>query len=222
MKLQPIVIKLRAAETRFNNKIAGAAELALAMSNTLYDEMAFVIQLSEVASRKEYDSGINQKVIERFAVVVALKNDTTSSDKTGITANDLLFTVRAQLWKALLGWQMNEGEESLVYYSGGRLLQINPAYLWFQFEFEVETRLGDEDGVVLEDTDMFNSLYTQYVLTPSDDIPVTGEIPRLPASLTLPDLALLIDMTDDDTDGSYSREFGYGFDLYDRANKRLG
>lgn len=223
MKLQPIVLKLRVAETRFNNKIAGAAQLALAMTNTLYEEMAFVIQLSEVASRKEYDSGINQKITERFAIVVALKNDTESTDKTGIIANDLLFTVRAQLWKALLGWQMDEGEESLIYYSGSRLLRIDPSYLWHQYEFEVEMRVDNDDGVDLGETDAFNSIYAQYVLTPDSQIPITGETPKLPASLSDPDWATLIDLTDDDSAGGFATgAFGFGFDLYNKDEKRLG
>ena len=50
MKLGPIVLKLRAADTRFENRIAGAAELAAALEGTLQKEMAFVIQLDENAT----------------------------------------------------------------------------------------------------------------------------------------------------------------------------
>lgn len=223
MKLQPVVLKLRAADTRFGNKIAGAAQLAYALSNTLYEEMAFVIQLNEVASKKEYDSGVNQKIIERFAVVVALKNDTSSEDKTGIIAYDLIHTVRAQIWKALLGWQMGEGEESLIYYGGGKIFSLNAAYLWYQFDFEVESRIDNDDGVEEGETDMFNTIYAQYVLTPNSQIPVTGETPRLPANLEEPDWSTLIDLTDNGTAGAFSTgAFSFGFDLYNSANKRLG
>ena len=69
MRLAPIVLHLRLSNTRFGNFIAGAGELALAMSNTLQREMAFVIPLGERADKNDLDLSINQIVVERFAVL---------------------------------------------------------------------------------------------------------------------------------------------------------
>lgn len=181
MKLSPVVLKLRLGETRFENQIVGVAELGEIMKRqlTLQADTAFVVQLAEIANKHEYDSTINQKVKEVFAVVVALANDSSDRDKTGLTAYDLLHDTRQDLWDLLIGWQMPDAE-SLVYYVGGRVLDINPAYLWYQFEFGVDTRVcpvrQDVSGM-----DDFNTIYAEYILAPDEDnLPVSGGNPLLP------------------------------------------
>lgn len=211
MRLAPIVLKLRLANTRFKNKIAGAAELAFALRGTLMEEMAFVVQLSETASPNTLDSGISQKITERFGIIIMLKNDVSQKDKTGLTAYDSLFEIRAELFKALLGWQMDEAE-SLVSYSGGKVLGINRAQFWWQMEFEVTTRIDDDDGVdVGEDKlDNFDSIYAQWVIAPSAKLPV-GEIP-----IDNPDMSSIVDFTDNPDDGAFGKGFGLRFDVYER------
>ena len=121
MRLSPIVLKLRLAETRFGNRIAGAAELAYALQGTLQKEVAFVIQLAETASPNKLDNEVEQGLAERFAVIVALDNATTDKDKTGLIAYDALFEIRAEIWKAILGWQMDGPESYPITYGGGRV-----------------------------------------------------------------------------------------------------
>lgn len=178
MRLGPIALKLRLAETRFENRIFGVAELALALEYTLTKESAFVIQLNETASANTMDNSINQKIGERFAVIVALANDISDKDKVGLTAYDSLFAVRAELLAALLGWQI-PGTESLVSYGGGRVAGINRAYLWYQFEFVVETRIDDDDGVDVgaDDLPPFDTIYAQYMLSPSAKLDLVTGIP---------------------------------------------
>lgn len=150
MKLGVVALKLRVANTRFGNLIAGAAELDLAMSNTLVREAAFVIPLAEEASRNEYDNHINQVITERFGVVVAVKSDSTDKDKTGILAYDQLHSARSDIFKGILGAEFNWAE-SPVYYRGGRLLGFDRAYLWYQFEFEVEVRISSTPNQISAD-----------------------------------------------------------------------
>ena len=214
MKLGPIVLKLRLQNTRFRENIAGAAELALAIKNTLMKEAAFVIPLDETCARNNYDSGINQKYFEKFAVVVAIRNDLSIRDHTGITSYDLLHDVRAEIFKAILGLQISTSE-SLIYYSGGKLLDINPAYLWYQFEFEMESRLTNEDGVDEGYTDNLEEIYTQFVLSPSFNIPYDGS---LPVTAFGPDMTTLIDLGDDPDNGAFARAYGIGFDWYPKTD----
>lgn len=211
MKLGPIVLKLRLAETRFENRIAGAGELAFALKGALQAEMAFVVQLNETASPNTLDSSISQKITERFGIVVMLQNDISQKDKTGLTAYDSLFEIRTQLFSALLGWQMS-GAEGLVSYAGGRVLGINRAQFWYQFEFEVNTRIDEDDGVDVgrDDLGNFDTLYTQWVLTPSADLPVEN----LPVNAFDPDMTSIVDFTDDPNAGAFSAGFGLGFDIY--------
>ena len=209
MKIGPVVLKLRLADTRFENRIAGAAELAYALQGALQKEMAFVIQLTETVTSNTLDNGISQKITERFGVVVMLDNSTTQKDKTGLTAYDSLFEIRSQLFGALLGWQM-DGADSLVSYGGGKVLGINRAQFWYQFEFEADLRICDSVDVGRDELEDFDSIYAQWVMTPSAKIPAV----RIP--IDDPDMESIIDFTDDPTDGEFGRGFGIKFDIADK------
>jgi hypothetical protein len=142
MKLSPIILQLRSASTSFGNNIAGAAELVAAEKETYSVDRAFVVQLAENATPNDQTLGINQSINEIFAVIVALNN---TGDRRGQTAYDGVFTIRAEIFSGILGWKI-PGAEGLVEYSAGRLLDMNRAYLWYQFEFLVSTRITDADG----------------------------------------------------------------------------
>jgi hypothetical protein len=142
VKLSPIILQLRSASTSFGNNIAGAAELAAAEKETYSVDRAFVVQLAENATPNDQDIGINQVINETFAVVVGLNNTT---DHRGQTAHDRLFDIRAEIFSAILGWIV-PGSEATIAYSAGRLLDMNRAYFWYQFEFTVPIRITDADG----------------------------------------------------------------------------
>ena len=216
MQLGPIALSLRLGSTRFGNRIAGAAELAFAIENTLTDECAFVVPLSDICPANNYDSGINQKLVERFGVIVAIKNDSIRTDKTGITAFDVLHTVRGQIWSAILNYHIS-GAESNIYYVGGNLLKIDRAWMWYQFEFEYTSRITDSDGVAESDTDELEEIYTQLEMTPSVNIPYDDD---LPVTAFSPDMTTYIDLTDDPNDGPFSWDFSEAFDINDKDEFR--
>jgi len=216
MRLSPIVLRLRAAPlTRFGNAIAGAAELGLALDNSLLKEVAFVVQISETAGGNDYDTEVSQIVTETFSVIVALKNDLSQSDKTGITAYDSLFDVRREIVDSLLGWKMQDepgmSVEGLVEYGGGKILDVNSAWLWYQFDFNVDIRLQREIDV--SGLDKLDKIYTQYIMTPSKDIPLTGP-GGIPVDTSLVDMSQLIDFTTR-PEAPYNSGFGFGFKLYE-------
>ena len=217
MKLGPIALKIRLAETRFGNYIFGAAELAMALEYTLKKESAFVIPLSETTKSNNMDNGINQRITERFAIVVALDNGSSDRDKVGLAAYDDLDDVRAEIFSAILGWQI-PGAESIISYAGGRIAGINRAYLWYQFEFDYETRIDDDDGIDtgVNDLDWFDSIYAQYVLSPSLGLDaIQGGAPGLPVSIVDPDMTQVIDFTTNpDVEGPFGKGFGIIFDTY--------
>lgn len=197
MRVGPIVLKLRLAETSFANRIGGAAELALAMQYTLQTEMAFVVQMAETASANQLDSGINQMVTERFGVIVALDNAASDKDKVGFAAYDRLFAIRTEIFEALLGWQMT-GAETLVSYAAGRVIRVDRAYLWYQFEFVVGTRITDDDGVDVGDDalDTFDEIYAQWIMTPSDKMDDIGTVAPILPIIIDPDMTTIIDFTE--------------------------
>ena len=190
MKIGPIVLRLRLCNTRFTNYIAGAAELSYALQGSLQKEMAFVIQLSETVEPNKLDSGISQIVTERFGIIVALDNSQEQKDKTGLTAYDQLYEVRQELFGALLGWQM-EGMDSLVSYAGGKVLGINRAQFWYQFEFEADFRIMDMVDVGRDELEDFDSIYAQWIMAPS------GKLPAVRIPVDDPDMETIIDFTDD-------------------------
>lgn len=215
MKLSPIVLRLRAANlTRFGNRIVGAAEMALALANSLVNETAFVVQINEKADVNSYDSSADQKITEIFSVIVALKNDISQADKTGLTAYDSVYDIRTELLRNLLGWKMDDDGNTealtLVEYSGGKVLDINPGWLWFQFDFQVQFRIQmviDTDGM-----DSFVSLYTQAVMSPNEHIPLIGA-DNLPVDTSWPDINSIIDFSENTNPYAFTRAFGYGFKI---------
>ncbi len=200
MKLSAVALKLRIADTSFANRIGGAAALGLATESTLLVETVFVIPLLENASANEYENHINQVITERFGLVVALKMDEDPTDETGIQAFDRLHDVRQEFFDTLLGWEM-PGTEGLCAYGGGLLLDFNRAWLWYQFAFEVKTRLEDILELDMTDVVPFNRLYAQWVLGPWEGSnaelreAIRGVAPHLPVNETDPaDSLRLIDM----------------------------
>lgn len=216
MKLAPIALKLRLAETRFGNLIAGAAELSQAISATLKKEMAFVIPISDSVSPNGVDNGINQVLEEKFAVVVALDNAMTDKDKTGLTAYDLVHDVRAEIFRAILGWQI-PGTEDVVEYAGGRAVGLTRSNLWYQFDFMTTTRLSDDDGVDVGADELpdFQTIYAQWVLSPSANLPVGG----IPVAAFSPDMESIIDLTDDPRAGAFGAGFNLFFETYDKDRR---
>ncbi len=235
MRISPIVMRIREARTRFGNYVAGSAELDLAIKNTLKKDAAFVIPINEDASSHNYDSGINQTIAERFGVIVALANDSSDKDKTGITAYDLLHEIRSELFRSLLGWQII-GAESLIYYAGGKFLMIQNDYLWWQFDFEFKSRLLEFDGYCdvndadrvdegdlipkkqISQLDSFDKINTEYILWPSANLPWQGSIPVGDTGIT--DMETWIDLTDDPKAGAFDRGFSSDFDFYKILNRR--
>jgi hypothetical protein len=242
MRINPIIVRLRQANTVFGNRIGGAAELELVRNSTgINADQAFVVTVSESVDGNVSEGSVTQRLVERFAVVAVLKNDTQQRDKLGFLANDRLHDVRSQLFRALLGRQF-VASDGPIEYAGGQLLPLNPAYLWYQFSFQFPSRIiefsdaafcdvqGSEDLIEEELRGMTQPsqfpdllrLYTNYILSPNADLPYTGDLPLDDGypDVSLPDFAQLIDSSDDPNPGAFGRGFGSGYDFYKILNRR--
>jgi len=239
MRLGPIVLRIRLANTRFKQFVGGAAELDSALKGTLTGEQAFVVPLAEEVNANDYDNNINQKISERFAVVAVFKNDRSDADKTGLTAYDQLHEVRSEIFKAILGWQVIGGE-SLISYAGGQILNMDAAYMWYQFDFQYTTRLQEFDNFTdvayhdhesegeLRDRTQVSQLadlltiYANYIKWPGPDLPYTGNWPIEDdyPDVVLPDFAQVVTREDDPNPGAYGRGYGSGFDFYRILNRK--
>lgn len=223
MRLDLIVLRLRATTELFKNRVGGVAEYAFARENTLTQEMAFVLPIQESSPVNEYDNTIQQPLAEQFGVVVAVKNDRDFKDKTGFAAYNGLHNARADIYKAYLGYDSanfitdddNFCSNSIVYYRGGQLLDFDRAYLWYQFTFEYRVSLQSDavqDDLAALKT-YLDTIWAQYEITPSANIP-TDE--QLPVHLFTPDMEQLVDIKQEEIDResrSYSPGFSLGYDI---------
>lgn len=193
MKLGPIAQKLRLINSLyFEDRVAGAAELSFVMGEEnvpIEKDTVYIVPLSENASRNNLDTGIKQEITEAFGVVVVLVAAVSQRDKTALTAYDKLDNIRADIFSAILGWQLPIADypnvESLISYGGGRLIDINRAFLWYLFEFTVDSRIGDEDGVNvgMDNLESLDLIFAQYTDNLSA-IPISGVSPKLPVNQT--------------------------------------
>lgn len=219
MKLSPIVLILREGETVFGDQIAGAAEFKTIQKDTLEVNTAYVIQVDAIATPNTTQGTVQQKIVEEFGVVVAIKNDESQADKTGLIAYDQLHDIRQQLWTLLVGLNLDSTlntdgytVEGPVEYRGEVLLDINPAWLWYMYSFSFPATLQEVEKDY--DLDDFNTLSAQWVIAPNAQIPLEGAA-ALPEALEKSDMESIIDLTENLLAGSFAGGFDAGFDLYE-------
>ena len=231
MQLGRIVLRIRTNNTTFGSNVFGGAELALVVNNTLTANkpVAFVIPLEDDCTANIMDSNTIQLMIERFAVIVAVRTDYPADDETGLVAFDSLHDIRDELFSTLIGYDL--GYEGPIYYRRGKLLGIDRAYMWYQFEFEYTSRIvtntdgfGEietnevDDPAPVSSLPDFNQIYTQYILSPSVKLREIQNDPAfdLPVEYLTPDLTQLIDLTEYPGAGAFSDAFFQAFDFYIR------
>lgn len=138
MKLSPIVAQLRADCPTFAQRVtAGIDWDAVVDSAHLALPAAYVIAAADVAGDNKAQTGVLQDMTDLFSVVVVLE----SGDERGQTANDALHDVRAELWRALVGW-VPGAEYSPIEYVKGELLHISRARTVYQYSFIADFQLG--------------------------------------------------------------------------------
>lgn len=220
MKLSTIILALRAGETYFNQNIGGAIDLARVEENTLTAEVAFVVPLGEDALANDGDVSVNQVIRERFAVVCIIKNDSSSKEKAGLLAYDSLDNVRADLLRVLVNLDL--GYDSTIEYQGGKLLDVNRAWLWWQYEFIFNSRISADGAgiatVEYRDVDEredplqlpeLNQIYTDIILSPSNDLPYDGQLPA--SSFISVNASTIVDTDDDPNPGAFDSGFAKAF-----------
>lgn len=149
MKLNLIIDQLRtlcpafAAVAPARARVAGAADFKMVPETVALEvPCAFVIPLEDSPEPPQALNAVRQQMVESFAVVVALDN---TADERGQASATTLHDLRAQLWKALLGWKP-EADYDGIRYEGGSLLQLDRKRMWYRFEFGAPMEIGPSDG----------------------------------------------------------------------------
>lgn len=145
MNLNLVINQLRLHCPSFDGRVAGAARFKrLKEDANLVVPAAYVIYLDDNPSETSSLNDVRQRMVESFAVIVALSNVPDERGQAAI--NQGHEAIRAEVWKALLGWQPDKAVYNGIIYQGSHLLDMDRSRLWYQFEFGVEMEIGPSDG----------------------------------------------------------------------------
>jgi hypothetical protein len=141
MKITPVVLQLRQYCPLFAGRIAGGIDFDAVKASQQVDRPgAFVIATGDDATENDIENGVRQNIIDSFDVVVILD----TKDSRGQLAVDVLHEIRAQLWRALVGWKPAP-EYDLITYDGGSLVQIDRALVIYRYSFSSAFQLARND-----------------------------------------------------------------------------
>lgn len=138
MKLNPIVAHLKVTCPTYAGRVAAGIDWdAVSESAKLPMPAAYVIAAADAATPSQAQNVVLQSVIDQFAVVVVLD----AGDERGQEANDQLHDIRAELWRALVGWQPGT-EYTRIEYDKGTLVFVSRARVIYQYLFTAKFQIG--------------------------------------------------------------------------------
>ncbi|KZN18385.1 MULTISPECIES: phage tail terminator protein [Pseudomonas] len=136
MKITALITQLREQCPTLANRIAAGIDLATLQANTpLQTPCAYVVPLADVASKSLAQNLMLQPIRDRFEVTLVL--DTTDA----AAALNQLHDLRAELWRALVGFKPG-GDYEAIEYDGGELVSINSSRVLYRLRFFAEFQLG--------------------------------------------------------------------------------
>lgn len=158
MKLSLVIAALRARCPMFAGNVAGAAEFkTIPETGKMRLPAAYVVPTEDITAEQKSLTDYWQNVTEGFAVIVVLDN--TRDERGQVAGYDVVHDVRAQIWKALLGWEPDENAGPIAY-SGGQLLDMDRGRLYYQFEFMLTREIGESDTRQQDDIHSLDELKT--------------------------------------------------------------
>jgi len=136
MKITPILTQLREQCPTLAQRVVAGFDLAALQAETpLQTPCAYVLPTADIASKNAAQNVTLQAVRDRFDAVLVL--DATDATK----ALDLLHDLRAELWRALVGFKPG-AEYTGVEYDGSELVSINSSRVLYRLRFFAEFQLG--------------------------------------------------------------------------------
>ncbi|MEO3725154.1 hypothetical protein ABHN98_11455 [Pseudomonas syringae] len=136
MKISPILTQLRAQCPSLASHIATGVDLTLLQGDpNLPVPSAHVLPLEDLASASTAQNATRQPIRDRFEIVLVV--DATDATK----ALDLLHDLRAELWRALVGFKPDSSYSAIVY-DGGEMVSINSSRAFYRLRFFAEFQLG--------------------------------------------------------------------------------
>lgn len=138
MHITPVIAQLRQYAPTFVRRVAGGMKLdAILESSHLALPAAYVLMTGDDPGENRSETGTNQQIFDEFDVLVVVKVD----DERGQSLADPMHDIRAELFRALVGWKPQPGYEHITY-EGGELMRIDRARAVYRFTFRSEWWLG--------------------------------------------------------------------------------
>lgn len=136
MKLTPVIQQLRSYAPSFRTVAGGLDWDPTEKSINTPLPAAFVIVVGDDAGESQANV-TKQDITDDVDVCVVLAN----KDERGQAAADRLHDLRAELWRALVGFEPDE-QSTALQYAGGALLLINRDKVVYRYRFFTEFQLG--------------------------------------------------------------------------------
>lgn len=138
MKITPVIEQLRAYAPGFKGRVAGGLDWDPTQDSAkMQPPAAYVIGVGDSADEPLAQNVITQDVRDAIDVCVVLPTD----DERGQSVVDVLHDVRAQLWRALVGFEP-DAESGPLLYDGGQLLLLERGRMVYRYRFYADFQLG--------------------------------------------------------------------------------
>ena len=144
MKLSGIVAHLRQYCPTVNQRVAVAVEFEPDRGQVNLTVPALVVlPADDDAEPSTTDNVTVQSVMDRFMVVMLLAS---ADPKRGAATADVLHALRAEVWRALIGWTPGNGYEPIQYESG-EVIAMNKSITYYGMTFGAELTVGHYNGL---------------------------------------------------------------------------
>ncbi|MCU1750420.1 hypothetical protein [Pseudomonas sp. 6D_7.1_Bac1] len=136
MHITPILKQLRdQCPSLANRVVVGIDPQTLPTTPPQPTPAAYVAVIADLASKNTAQNAFRQTIRDRFEVTLLL--DATDA----ALALDQLQGLRAELWRALVGFKPG-GDYDAIEYDGGELVSINTSRVLYRLRFFAEFQLG--------------------------------------------------------------------------------
>ncbi|APC15669.1 hypothetical protein BLL42_07965 [Pseudomonas frederiksbergensis] len=136
MHITPILKQLRdQCPSLANRVVVGIDPQTPPTSPSQPTPVAYVAVIADLASKNTAQNAFRQTIRDRFEVTLLL--DATDA----ALALDQLQRLRAELWRALVGFKPG-GDYDAIEYDGGELVSINASRVLYRLRFFAEFQLG--------------------------------------------------------------------------------
>lgn len=141
MHITPVIAQVRLYCPMFGGRVAGGMKLAAILDSSFLSlPAAHILMTGDDPGENESQTNTRQPIVDEFDVLVVVKAD----DERGQSVADFMHDIRAELFRALVGWEPEPGYEHITY-EGGELMSLDRARAVYRFTFRSEWCLGGGD-----------------------------------------------------------------------------